>query len=320
MIVLLETVHPVAHRLLETADDVVIVDDVPTLGTGLEHEDVRAVVTRGRGTVNAEMLSRLPGLEVVARCGAGLDNIDTESAARAGVVVVHAPGITTPSVVEHALMLMLGLARRLVELDAAVKSGNWAFRDGYEGIEMRGKRLGVVGLGAIGNGIAELGSSLGMEVVCTTRTDRGRRFPRVELGELLETSDVVQLCVPLTDETRGLIAAPEFAVMKPGALMVNTARGAIVDHAALAHALDAGRLGGYAADVWDPEPPDEGGAFTHRRALITPHVAGLTDVTYREICVRPAEAVVALLTGAEPDPRCVYQAAVAAEYRTTEPD
>ena len=311
MIVLLETVHPVAHRLLETADDVVVVDDVPTLGSELEREDVRAVVTRGRGMVNAEMLSRLPGLEVVARCGAGLDNIDTESAARSGVVVVHAPGITTPSVVEHALMLMLALARRLVELDGAVKAGNWAFRDGYEGIEMRGKRLGVVGLGAIGAGIAELGSALGMEVVCATRTDRGQRFPRVELAELLETSDVVQLCVPLTDETRGLIAAPEFAVMKPGALMVNTARGAIVDHAALAHALDAGRLGGYAADVWDPEPPDEGGAFTHRRALVTPHVAGLTDVTYREICVRPAEAVVALLTGAEPDPRCVYQAATA---------
>lgn len=306
MIVLLETVHPVAQQLLETADDVVLVDEVPTLGPELERDDVRAVVTRGRGRVDAELVSRLPGLEVVARCGAGLDNIDTEAAARAGVAVVHAPGSTTPAVVEHAVMLMLGLARRLVELDGAVKSGNWAVRDDYEGVEMRGKRLGVVGLGAIGTRIAGIGNALGMDVVCASRTDRGGDVPRLELRELLETSDVVQLCVPLTEETRSLIGTAEFAVMKPGALMVNTARGAIVDADALAHALDAGRLGGYAADVWDPEPPTVGDASTHRRTLVTPHVAGLTDVTYREICVRPAEAVVAVLTGIDPDPRCLF--------------
>jgi phosphoglycerate dehydrogenase-like enzyme len=152
-----------------------------------------------------------------------------------------------------------------------------------------------------------------MDVVCTVRTDRSRtdpaeRFPRLALRELLESSDVVQLCVPLTDETRGMIGAEQFAIMKRGALLVNTARGALVDHEALVAALDAGRLGGYAADVWDPEPPGSGGAFTHRRTVVTPHVAGLTDVTYREICVRPAEAVVAILTGSSPDPTCVYEA------------
>jgi phosphoglycerate dehydrogenase-like enzyme len=308
VIVLLETVHPVAHRLLETADEVVVVENVPTLGEELQRDDVRALVTRGRGIVDADLLDRLPGLEVVARCGAGLDNIDTGAAARAGVAVVHAPGSTTPAVVEHALMLMLALARRLVELDGAVKSGNWAFRDGYEGIEMRGKRLGVVGLGAIGTRIAEIGTALGMDVVCTTRTDRGQPFRRLALRELLETSDVVQLCAPLTDRTRGMIGADELAIIKPGALLVNTARGGLVDGAALSGALDAGRLGGYAADVWDPEPPGPVGSFTHRRTVITPHVAGLTDVTYREICVRPAEAVVAILTGSSPDPTCVYGA------------
>jgi D-3-phosphoglycerate dehydrogenase / 2-oxoglutarate reductase len=306
VIVLLETVHPVAHRLLETADDVVVVENVPTLGEELQRDDVRALVTRGRGIVDADLLDRLPGLEVVARCGVGLDNIDTRAAARAGIAVVHAPGSTTPSVVEHALMLMLALARRLVELDGAVKSGNWGFRDGYEGIEMRGKRLGVVGLGAIGTRIAEIGTALGMDVVCTTRTDRGQPFPRLGLRELLETSDVVQLCAPLTDRTRGMIGADELAIIKPGALLVNTARGGLVDGTALSRALDAGRLGGYAADVWDPEPPGPVGSFTHRRTVITPHVAGLTDVTYREICVRPAEAVVSILTGSSPDPACVY--------------
>jgi phosphoglycerate dehydrogenase-like enzyme len=177
---------------------------------------------------------------------------------------------------------------------------------------MRGKRLGVVGLGAIGTGIAEIGSVLGMDVVCTTRTDRGQRFPRLALRELLETSDVVQLCVPLTDRTRRMIGTEEFAIIKPGSLLVNTARGALVDHEALVAALDSGRLGGYAADVWDPEPPGSADASRHRRTVVTPHVAGLTDVTYREICVRPAEAVVAILTGSAPDPACVYGASTVA--------
>jgi phosphoglycerate dehydrogenase-like enzyme len=206
-------------------------------------------------------------------------------------------------------MLMLALARRVATLDAAVKAGDWAVRNGYEGVEMRGKRLGVVGLGAIGAGFAALGGALGMEVVCATRravTDP----PRLPLEELLATSDVIQLCVPLTAETRGLIGQEQLALLRPGAILVNTARGPIVDHDALDQALRGGTLGGYAADVWDPEPPaPREGTLAHPRTLITPHVAALTDVTFREICVRPAAAVAAILDGIEPDPGCVYRGA-----------
>ncbi len=307
MILLLESVHADALRLLESADRLEVVDDLSAFDPTVARPGVRAIVTRGRGRVGSEMFDLMPDLAVVARCGAGLDNIDTAAAARAGVAVVHAPGVTTHAVAEHALMLMLSAARRLVEVDAAVKAGNWAVREGFEGAEMRGKRLGIVGLGAIGGRLADFGKVLGMDVVCSTRSDRPGEVPRVELAELLATSDVVQLCVPLTDVTQAMIGAEELAMMKPTAVLVNTARAAIVDHHALAVALDRGTPAAYATDLWDPEPPDvDDPVLVHPRTVVTPHVAGLTDVTYRELCVRPVEAVVAILDGRQPDPGSVF--------------
>ena len=164
VIVLLESVHSDALALLERADEVRMMSDPVELDVDVPLSEVRAVLTRGRGRITAEMYARLPNLEVVGRCGAGLDNIDIAAAKAAGITVVHAPGRTTHAVSEHALMLMLALARRLTVLDGAVKRGAWGVREGYEGVELRGKRLGVVGLGAIGRRIAELGNVLGMDV------------------------------------------------------------------------------------------------------------------------------------------------------------
>jgi len=309
VILLLETVHHDAQRILEASDAVELVEDLTAFDLRSYGPGVRAVVTRGRGQVDRELIAALPDLVVVARCGAGLDNVDTRAAAAAGVAVIHAPGLTTSAVAEHALMLMLALSRRVVEVDTAVKAGHWSVRDGFESTELRGKRLGVVGLGAIGTKLADFGRMLDMDVVCATRRPPDADVERVDLDELLATSDVVQLCVPLTDTTRSMIGEAQFAAMKPGALLVNTARGAVVDHAALADALAGNALGGYATDVWDPEPPGADDAvLSDRRVLVTPHVAGLTDVTYRDICVRPAEAVTAILTGIAPDPRWVFPA------------
>lgn len=306
MILLLESVHDDAHRVLAAAERVELVGDLGSFDPA-DYVGVRAIVTRGRGRVTAEVMSAFPELEVVARCGAGLDNVDTAAAAAAGIAVVHAPGFTTSTVAEHALMLMLAVGRRLAAVDRAVKDGDWGIREGFVGVEMRGKRLGIVGFGAIGSRMAELGDALGMDVACTTRRSEGVAVQRVDLDELLRTSDVIQICVPLSDETRSMFGAEQFALMHPGAILVNTARGPIVDHAALADALDSGRLGGYGADVWDPEPPELGDrVLAHPATVITPHVAGITDVTYQAICVRPAEAVVCVLDGREPDPAFVF--------------
>ena len=229
MIVLLESVHPDALALLERADEVRVMASPTELDDDVPLDEVRAVLTRGRGRITAEMCRRLPNVQVVGRCGAGLDNIDTVAARAAGIAVVHAPGRTTYAVSEHALLLMLALARRLTELDSAVKRGAWGIREGYEGFELRGKRLGVVGLGAIGRRVAEIGTGLGMSVGYWSRTSRDSSFPLLEFDELVSTADVIQICVALTPETHRLIGPEQFARMKPGVLLVNTARAQIID-------------------------------------------------------------------------------------------
>jgi phosphoglycerate dehydrogenase-like enzyme len=304
VIVLLESVHDDARRILEAADEVVLTSDPSGIDSEVDRSEVRAVVTRGLGRIDDGLLRSLPRATVVGRCGAGLDNIDVPAAAALGIAVVHAPGSTTSAVAEHAVMLMLALARRLTDLSGAVRRGDWARRDGYLGMELRGKRLGIIGLGAIGSRVAEIGRCLDMEVVCTTSRD-DVAIPHVTLEELLMTSDVVQVCTALTPRTTALLGAAEFTLTRPHMLLVNTARGAIVDHEALAVALREGRLGGYGADVWCDEPPVDTRLLGDERVLVTPHVAALTDTTYREICVRTAESVAAILAGAEPDPTTV---------------
>jgi D-3-phosphoglycerate dehydrogenase len=296
MIVLLESVHPDAMTLLEAAGEVRLMADPLVFDDGLPRRGVDVILTRGRGRVTAATYDEFPDLVVVGRCGAGLDNIDVAAAAERGIAVVYAPGATTAAVSEHAVMLMLGLARRLAMLDSAVKAGRWSVRDGYVGTEMRGKRLGVVGLGGIGRRVAALGGALDMDVGYWSPTSRSDHYEWLELDELLTTSDVVQLCVALTPDTRHLLDERRIALMRPTALAVNTSRGAVVDHGALRTALSTGRLGGYATDVWDPEPPDAGDLTAIAdRVLVTPHVAAITDVTYRDICVRTAEAAIAAL-------------------------
>lgn len=307
MIVLLESVHPDALALLERADRVRVMANPVELDADVPLDEVRAVLTRGRGRITAEMFGRMPNLQLVGRCGAGLDNIDTAAAKKWGIAVVHAPGRTTHAVSEHALMLMLALARRVVVLNGSVKRGAWHVREGYEGVELRGKRLGIIGLGAIGRRIAEIGTTLGITVAYWSRSSRDTALTLLDLDELVSTTDIIQICVALTPDTRGLLGSDQFARMKRGVLIVNTARAQIVDHAALFAAITAGIVGGYGTDVWDPEPPATGDPLlADERVVVTPHVAGLTDVTYRDICLEPAAAAVAILTGAEPDPTCVY--------------
>ena len=296
MIVLLESVHPDALAMLEDVDEVRLMADPLVIDESVPRRDVLAMLTRGRGRITAATFDEFPSLVVVGRCGAGLDNIDVAAARDRGIAVVNAPGATTAAVAEHAVLLMLGIARRLSVLDAAVKAGHWSVRDGYTGAELRGKRLGVVGLGAIGRRVAALGQAFEMEVGYWSPTSTDDRFRFLELDELLATADVVQLCVALAPDTRGLIDARRLALLKPTALLVNTSRGAILDHGALVEAITAGRLAGYATDVWEPEPPATAElAALGDHLLVTPHVAAITDVTYREICVITAEAAIAAL-------------------------
>ncbi len=308
MILLLESLHAEAEALLESAGPLLRAADPNEPPAELSL--VKAILTRGRGRIPETLLARCPALEVIARAGGGLDNLDTSAAARRGIRVIYAPGANTSTVAEHTLALMLDLARGITRTARAVAAGRWEERARYRGDELAGLTLGIVGFGSIGRRVATLATAFGMHVLAAAHRARPEApdpYPRLPLRELLASSDIVTLHVPLRPATRNLHGAAELACMKRGALLVNTARGELVDTAALRAALARGALGGFAADVLDVEPPrPDDPLLASEKVLLTPHVASLTAASYRALCRFTAENVVRVLRGETPDPRSVF--------------
>lgn len=234
--------------------------------------------------VSREVFERLPELRLVATRTAGYTHIDTEAAEDFGVAVAIVPGASTPSVAEYTLGCMLALARNLSPAWASTRSGEWAFTE-FGGVELRGKTLGVVGLGSTGTRIAELGNAIGMEVLGWSREMKNLPgVQQVPLDELLRRADVVSLNVPLVDETRRFLSAERLRLMKPTAYLVNPARGGIVDEDALCRALERGELAGAVLDVLETEPPSPERLEQLQAVpnlLLTPHIAWHTDETLR---------------------------------------
>jgi phosphoglycerate dehydrogenase-like enzyme len=189
-----------------------------------------------------------------------------------------------------------------------VRVGGWEFRNGYQGSDLAGRTLGIIGMGAIGQRVAWMAEGLGMKVIYWSRRRRSADHTYVELADLLATADVISLHVELTSETNHLIGARELALVKPGAILINTARGAVIDQPALAAALREGRLAAFAADVLEREPPAPDDALLgDERVILTPHIAALTDVTYRAMCVRTAANLLAVLRGEQPEAVSLYR-------------
>ena len=309
MILLLESLHPEAEALLERCER--LVRAAGPNEPQAPSDDVRAILTRGRGRITDLLMGSLPNLRVIARAGAGLDNLDTAAAARRNIPVIFAPGMNGRTVAEHTLALMLDLVRRITPWANACAAGRWEDRARYQGRELAGLTLGILGYGSIGKRVARLASVFEMKVVVAEHRRRSIQceYPTQPLEELLSVADVVTLHLPLTKETNGILGTVQIARMKPTACIINTARGALIDQAALRAALLADRLGGFAADVLDVEPPaPDDPLLRSQRVLLTPHVASLTSKTYREICVFTAENVVAVLEGRAPDERSVFRA------------
>lgn len=246
------------------------------------------------------VLRQLPELKMITVCGIGTDSIDLAAAQELGIVVCNIPGQTAPIVAEHALALMFAVARQAWFQTDLVKRGGW--KTGFN-LYLRGKTLGVVGAGPIAAAMIGLGRAVGMRVQAWTFHPTAERAQELgvaflPLDELLRTSDVVSVHVKLTDKTHGLIGRHELALMKPGAILVNTARGAIVDNVALADALQAGRLAGAGIDVFDVEPPPADHPLMQcQQVVLTPHVAD-QNAEGMEILNRGAvENVIAFLEG-----------------------
>jgi D-3-phosphoglycerate dehydrogenase len=308
MILLLESLHPEAEALLERCGPLVRATD-PN-GPQAPSAAVRAILTRGRGRITDALMRSFPELRVIARAGAGLDNLDTAAAARRNIPVIFAPGINGRTVAEHTLALMLDLVRRITTWAKACAEGRWEDRVRYQGGELAGLTLGILGYGNVGKRVARMASAFEMNVVVAERRGLAKEceYPTLTLEELLRVADVVTLHLPLTKETNRILGAEQIARMKPTACIVNTARGALIDQTALRAALLADRLGGFAADVLDVEPPvSDDPLLRSPRVLLTPHIASLTDATYREMCIFTAENVVAVLEGRAPAETSVFQ-------------
>jgi phosphoglycerate dehydrogenase-like enzyme len=260
--------------------------------------EVEAFLT-AHAPVTEEMIALAPRLRLVAKPGAGVDNIDVAAATRHGVAVTNVTGARGRAVAEHALFLLLHLARR------AWLRGDPAWRDAIA-TQLGGKTLGIVGLGDIGSHLARSGHGLGMRIVAHTRTPDTGRVPDVpvrfaDLGALLREADVVVLCVPLTEETRGMIDRSALATMKDDAYLINVARGPIVSTDDLLDAMRSGRLAGAGLDVTDPEPlPEDHGLRALPRVLISPHNAGRTAESQAEALERMRTNVRLVLAGDAP--------------------
>lgn len=295
-VLVVDGLDPAGMDLLKTAPGVVVRElscpSEPELAEALKEAD--ALVVRSGRRVDAALLARAPRLKVLGRPGAGLDHVDLGAARARGIAVVHAPGANAVAAAEHTLGLLLCLARGIPRADAAMRAGRWEKSNGFE---LGGRALGLVGCGQVGRALAVRAQGFGMRVAAHDPV--AVLPPGVEalsLARLLEISDVVSLHLPLTEATRGLIGREALARMRPGAVLLNCARGALVDEAALAEALRSGRLAGAALDVFAEEPLPPGhplAALDH--VILTPHLGGATREAQRAVSVETARRLLAAL-------------------------
>ncbi len=241
----------------------------------------------------AEVMDLAPRVQVICRTGIGYDKVDVAAATRRGIAVCNTPDAPTISTAEHAVALMLAVAKRLPSAADELRAGGVDIFARHQGVELQGKTLGLVGLGRIGGRVAGVAAALGMRVHAFdpyAPPDRAAQLGVEDAGSLdalLTAADVVSLHVPLTDETLGMMDAARFSAMRPGSILVNTARGGLVDHDALLRALEDGPLAGAGLDVTEPEPLDPSHPLLHRvDVIVTPHVASATaagkDRIYRQ--------------------------------------
>lgn len=260
--------------------------------------DYDVVVVRSATKITAEVIEHGLRLRIIARAGAGLDNVDVVAAQNREIKVINCPDANTLAVAEHTMALLLALARRLPHADLSLKKGQWE-KSKFMGTGLAGKTLGIIGFGRIGREVAIRAQAFGMKVVVNQRRPTPELnlevgVESVDLTELLKMSDFVSLHVPSKPETKNLIGAEQLALMKPTAYLINTARGTVVDEVALLEALNSGRIAGAALDVFAEEPATHNVLAQHERVIATPHIAASTEDAQRDAAISMAEQIIDL--------------------------
>jgi glyoxylate reductase len=271
-----------------------------------------AVLSMLTEKIDATAIAHAPRLQVISNLAVGVDNIDLEAATRAGIAVGHTPGVLTDATADLAFGLLMATARRIAEGDRYVRAGRWRTWGPMTmlGRDIHGATLGIIGWGAIGQAMTRRAGGFGMRVLYMGHRARKRAgerariehpAERVTLPRLLAESDFVSLHVPLTPGTRHMIGAREFALMKPGAILINTARGAVVDQNAMVRALKSRVLGGAGLDVTDPEPVARHDALLKlRNVVITPHIGSASIVTRARMAAMAVDNILEVFAGRRP--------------------
>jgi D-3-phosphoglycerate dehydrogenase len=257
--------------------------------------DADALMVRSATTVDARLIEAAPRLRIIARAGTGVDNVDVAAASARGILVVNAPGANSISVAEHAWALMLAVARRVSAADRAMKDGKWEKKK-LMGTELRGKTLGIAGLGRIGQEVAARARGFGMRVVAhdpfiSREIAAAQNVELLSLDDLCATADFITLHLPSTPDTKHLFNDARFAVCKPGIRIVNTARGDLIDEAALRRALENGMVAGAGLDVFEAEPPTDWTLARLPQMVATPHIAASTEEAQELVGSETAAAV-----------------------------
>jgi D-3-phosphoglycerate dehydrogenase len=250
---------------------------------------------RSTSRFTAEVLEQCPALRLISIWGTGTDNVDLVAASRKGVRVTNTPGVSAIAVAEHTLALMMAVAKRTVEVDREVRQGRWPRA---MVTQLRGKTLGLIGTGAIGREVARLGAGIGMRVIAWTYHPRGDIAEWVSLDDVFRQSEVVSIHVRLSADTAGLIGRHQLELMKPGAILINTARGGIVNESDLVQALTTNRIGGAGLDVFETEPlPPNSALSAMPNVVLTPHAAGITPEATEAGLALAIENVLSFLGG-----------------------
>jgi D-3-phosphoglycerate dehydrogenase len=306
LVVLADPIHPDGQALLETEAQVVISRNPTEDGLVREARLAQGILFRLRPPCTEGVMASCPNLRVVGRHGVGLDTVDLAAATRLGIPVVHAPGSNSDAVAEHAIMLMLAAAKKLLPIDRLTRKGEWIEGRARGIFELKGKTLGVIGVGNIGRRVARIAGAFGMRVVgydpyVAPEELRARGAEPVALDALLAQADVITVHTPHTPETHHLIDAAAVARMKRGVVFVNTSRGKTQDERALFEGLTRGTIGAAGLDVWEEEPaPVDNPLLNADNVVCTSHVAGVSDEANRNIAMMVAAEMLRVLRGEKP--------------------
>jgi len=261
--------------------------------------DYDALIIRWVTRVDEELLSRAKRLRVIGRAGSSLDNVDLNAATRRGVMVTTTPLINSIASAEYTLGLLLAVARNIPQAHGAVQKGEWRSRRKYIGVELQGKTLGLIGFGRIGRQVAERAAAFGMNVIAYDPYVDEADVTLVDLDELLQRSDFISLHTPLNDETKNLIGADEIARMKNGVRIVNTARGGLMDEAALAAAVRSGKVAALAVDTFTHEPPESSPLIDLPNGITTPHLGASTVEALQAVSTQIVQQTLDALRGTD---------------------